>query len=146
MSASANPNSPKRPPRLVPEPFVVEAYFRRFPRCEGLLRDIAAEPWEDRLRLILADWLEDHGEAKRAEHIRLECELDRTADRNRWARLYARVKQLFEEDGDLIGDAGARALAKSPHLSGLHSLELTSNRIGAAGQQALRRCWGLVRL
>src|SRR6476660_7613688 len=40
-----------------------------------LLRDVKQQPDEDRLRLILADWLEDNGDAAdraRAELIRLQ--------------------------------------------------------------------------
>ena len=39
------------------------------------LRKIAAEPDDDSLRLILADWLEERGEQERAEFIRLQVEL-----------------------------------------------------------------------
>src|SRR5687768_2412619 len=86
-------------PRLPPEPFVVEPYFRRFPQCLPLLRDIAAEPWEDRLRFILADWLEDQGEAGRAELIRLECRILRSEDPREKAVLLTRTQQLFAAEG-----------------------------------------------
>ena len=36
-----------------------------------------------------------------------------------------------------IGDAGAQALAASPHLAGLTTLDLYGNRIGEAGARAL---------
>ena len=42
---------------------------------EGLLRAILEEPGDDALRLIYADWLEDHGDAARGEFIRVQCEL-----------------------------------------------------------------------
>src|SRR5262249_32580187 len=38
---------------------------------------------------------------------------------------------------NLVGDAGAEALAASPHLGDLTRLELSANRIGAAGAAAL---------
>jgi uncharacterized protein (TIGR02996 family) len=39
----------------------------------GLLDDCKRRPDEDHPRLILADWLEDHGDSARAEFIRLQC-------------------------------------------------------------------------
>lgn len=47
--------------RLPPRPATVEA---------ALLQDVLAEPYEDAPRLILADWLEDNGNAGRAAFIR----------------------------------------------------------------------------
>jgi uncharacterized protein (TIGR02996 family) len=41
-----------------------------------------------------------------------------------------------------IGDAGARALAGSPHLASLERLDLTGNPIGRAGRRALRARFG----
>lgn len=43
--------------------------------CQGLLADILEHPDDDTPRLILADYLTDHGEPERAEYIRLECKL-----------------------------------------------------------------------
>jgi uncharacterized protein (TIGR02996 family) len=40
----------------------------------GFLRDILERPEDDSVRLIYADWLQDHGEQDRAEFIRLQCE------------------------------------------------------------------------
>lgn len=42
---------------------------------DALLQAILDEPDADDLRLIYADWLEDHGEEERAEFIRVQCEL-----------------------------------------------------------------------
>jgi uncharacterized protein (TIGR02996 family) len=44
---------------------------------EGLLSAIRDEPYSDEPRLILADWLDDHGEPERAEFIRVQCALGR---------------------------------------------------------------------
>ncbi len=41
----------------------------------GFLSAICADPADDTPRLVLADWLDDNGEAERAEFIRLQCEL-----------------------------------------------------------------------
>jgi len=45
---------------------------------DALLRSILESPHEDAPRLIFADWLEDHGEAARAEFIRVQVELARS--------------------------------------------------------------------
>jgi uncharacterized protein (TIGR02996 family) len=41
----------------------------------ALLAAIAARPDDDTPRLVYADWLDDHGDADRAEFIRLQCAL-----------------------------------------------------------------------
>jgi uncharacterized protein (TIGR02996 family) len=41
---------------------------------DGILRDIHAHPRSDALRLLYADWLEDHGAPEHAEFIRLQCQ------------------------------------------------------------------------
>lgn len=45
--------------------------------CEraGLLAAVLDDPGDDAPRLIMADWLEDHGEPERAEFIRVQCEV-----------------------------------------------------------------------
>ncbi len=42
---------------------------------ESFLQDISAHPEDDTPRLIYADWLEDNGDAQRAEFIRVQVEL-----------------------------------------------------------------------
>lgn len=42
---------------------------------EAFLADIIANPADDAVRLIYADWLDDQGEAERAEFIRVQCRL-----------------------------------------------------------------------
>lgn len=45
---------------------------------DALLAAVLAAPADDLPRLVVADWLEEHGEPERAEFIRVQCELDRT--------------------------------------------------------------------
>ena len=45
----------------------------------GLLREAAENPHDDAPRLVLADWLEDHGEPERAEFVRVQLALARLA-------------------------------------------------------------------
>jgi uncharacterized protein (TIGR02996 family) len=51
---------------------------------DALLWDVLCEPWDDAPRLILADWLEEHGQPKRAEFIRLQVELAKYPDQVEW--------------------------------------------------------------
>lgn len=44
-------------------------------RDEAFLHDIVTNPADDVVRLIYADWLNDHGQEDRAEFIRVQCEL-----------------------------------------------------------------------
>ena len=39
-----------------------------------LLSRIIADPDDDQPRLVYADWLDDHGHAEHAEHVRLCCQ------------------------------------------------------------------------
>lgn len=41
----------------------------------ALIAAIRAEPDDDNVRLVYADWLEENGQAERAEFIRLECQV-----------------------------------------------------------------------
>src|SRR5262245_47458161 len=43
----------------------------------ALWRAVVADPHDDAPRLVLADWLEEHGQPERAEFIRLQCRLAR---------------------------------------------------------------------
>ena len=42
---------------------------------EAFMQAILDAPDDDTPRLIFADWLDEHGEAERAEFIRVQCEL-----------------------------------------------------------------------
>ncbi|MFO0879253.1 MAG: TIGR02996 domain-containing protein [Gemmataceae bacterium] len=66
------------------------------PTQAGLLEEICEHPEDFTLRLVYADWLDDHGEAPRAEFIRLQIQrehLDETDPTQPGLR--AREKQLL---------------------------------------------------
>jgi uncharacterized protein (TIGR02996 family) len=70
----------------------------------ALWRAVVADPHDDAPRLILADWLEEHGQPERAEFIRVQCELAWTDDpalRRREAELLAAHRDAFA--GPLAG-------------------------------------------
>jgi uncharacterized protein (TIGR02996 family) len=70
---------------------------------EGFLRAILAQPEDDALRLIYADWLDDHERPERARLIRAQCELhpltelDDTATHERRQTLAAEVVALLKK-------------------------------------------------
>src|SRR5262245_55108850 len=64
---------------------------------QGFLQAIVADPEDEGVRLIYADWLEEQGNP-RGEFIRLQCELEKlSADDPRRPDLEAREKQLLAE-------------------------------------------------
>jgi uncharacterized protein (TIGR02996 family) len=63
---------------------------------EGFLQDIVTHPEDDTPRLVFADWLDEHGDAQRAEFIRVQVELHRLDDGSpRRAELLARQQALL---------------------------------------------------
>jgi uncharacterized protein (TIGR02996 family) len=75
----------------------------------GLLHDCASTPADNAPHLILADWLEDHGQGERAELVRLQCKL---AD---WVPDWQERQALIARQDELIAthrDAWLGALAK----------------------------------
>src|SRR5262245_31927201 len=66
---------------------------------DAFLCAIVAAPEDDAPRLVYADWLDDHGQAERAELIRVQCELARTQPWTpRHAELSARAKALLRPE------------------------------------------------
>jgi uncharacterized protein (TIGR02996 family) len=68
---------------------------------EAFLPAIREAPDEDMPRLVCADWFEEHGQAERAEFIRVQCELARPApddERRRGLRQRARALLAAHEE------------------------------------------------
>ena len=68
------------------------------PNAAPFLAAIRAAPDDDAPRLIYADWLDEHGQAERAEFIRVQCELARRKSpklRKREAELLAKHHDAF---------------------------------------------------
>jgi uncharacterized protein (TIGR02996 family) len=155
---------------------------------EAYLQDIVAHPDDDAPRLVYADWLDDRGDADRAEFIRVQCELARMDEADpRWDGLKEREKrasrsfrkewlggveglvQKWQFRRGLLDSAGVRpkdlvasgeelfrrvplrhvrlygnfadtsvlALAASPNLAKVRSLEFDYPRLTLAGLNAL---------
>ena len=68
---------------------------------DALLQAVRENPGDGSLRLVYADWLEDHGQPERAEFIRVLCELARLPDDPRSVvrrrELEARERALLRE-------------------------------------------------
>jgi uncharacterized protein (TIGR02996 family) len=67
---------------------------------EALLRAVAAEPDDDTVRLVYADWLADHGQPERGEFIRLQCEHARSIRAGRPFAGQEREEELLSRFGD----------------------------------------------
>ncbi|HEY7425177.1 MAG TPA: TIGR02996 domain-containing protein [Gemmataceae bacterium] len=68
--------------------------------ARGFLEDIIAHPDDDAPRLIFADWLEEQGDSKRAEFIRVQIERARLPKWDaRQVRLRLREDALIEQHG-----------------------------------------------
>src|SRR5437762_7367117 len=64
---------------------------------QGFLAAIREHPDDDTPRLVYADWLDDHGDADRAEFIRVQCELARLGEyHERRNELEQREKELLK--------------------------------------------------
>jgi uncharacterized protein (TIGR02996 family) len=64
---------------------------------EALFRAICEQPWEDTPRLAYADWLEENGDPRRAEYIRLEVAIEERVRRRKMLSpsQVARRQQLY---------------------------------------------------
>src|SRR4051812_7418936 len=61
---------------------------------DALFRAICEQPWEDTPRLMYADWLDENGDSRRAEFIRVQIALAKEPDESRRNELVTRAEQL----------------------------------------------------
>lgn len=79
----------------------------------AFLEAILSQPDEDLPRLIFADWLEEQGDAARAEFIRVQCDLARLPRRSPdW-------RALAEREMDLLSVHGGHWRAEVPAFPGI---------------------------
>lgn len=101
------------------------------PKLLALLAECKEKPHEDAPRLILADWLEEHGQAERGEYIRLQMQIrqlpeehpqrDALCERGQalwqqyheqWGNAWKDMEVAFDSSDGLIGlDTGIGELA-----------------------------------
>jgi uncharacterized protein (TIGR02996 family) len=68
---------------------------------EAFIQAIRETPHDDAPRLIYADWLEEHGQADRAEFIRVQCQFARlTEDKPERSVLCLRAEELLRRHWD----------------------------------------------
>jgi uncharacterized protein (TIGR02996 family) len=67
------------------------------PELVALLSACKEQPQEDTPRLVLGDWLEEHGEPERAELVRVQCRLARSEEGPDWPALQARERELLRQ-------------------------------------------------
>jgi uncharacterized protein (TIGR02996 family) len=67
---------------------------------QSFLEHVLDDPDDDVIRLVYADWLEEHGEAARAEFIRVQLERARTAVEG------PRRVELLRREGELLSEHG----------------------------------------
>jgi uncharacterized protein (TIGR02996 family) len=78
----------------------MSSYLSTSPPVLALLQEAREKPDEDGPRLVLADWLEDHGEPIRAEFIRLQCRLGGSAvAKDERESMEIRCEQLLDQHG-----------------------------------------------
>src|SRR5437660_4410728 len=80
---------------------------------EGLLQAVLEAPDDDAPRLIYADWLEEHGDADRAEFIRVQIE---RASLPHWE---ARHLRLALRERELLARHKGRWKAELPDVKGV---------------------------
>jgi uncharacterized protein (TIGR02996 family) len=68
---------------------------------EQFLRAIELEPEDDAVRLVFADWLEEHDDADRARFIRLQCEHYRRYG-SVWPRIDSPHREELEQEIDAL--------------------------------------------
>lgn len=82
------------------------------PDAHALYRSVLANPDDDAPRLILADWLEEHDQANRAEFIRFGCAVARDPFADGFHTQRDRLASLWEENATTW-------LNELPHISGI---------------------------
>jgi len=115
---------------------------------EGLLRAIRDDPEDDSLRLVYADWLEEHGQPERAELIRVQIELGRRPlAPERYELLTERQTKLLTEDaptwmGPLVAHLGYKYFPRGwSYRRGMPVVALTPRKFLGKSFQALAAEW-----
>jgi uncharacterized protein (TIGR02996 family) len=120
--------------------------------ADRFLATIIATPDDDVPRLVFADWLEEHGDADRAEFIRLQCAIARdgarpgereradalqAANRKRWKVQGIPGRQLFRRGFvEYLHIAADDLLRYADHIG--RSAPVTHLRLSAASDRTVR--------
>lgn len=106
----------KNDPECVQLMTATEVKYTAHPEYRAHIAGIIQNPADDLPRLVLADWLDEHGQHDRAEFIRVQCEIERlkrecTAHRT----LQRKVTRLKKRERELY-DLGAAVVLEESHL------------------------------
>ena len=106
------------------------------PDEQGFLAAIREAPDDDTPRLIYADWLDDHGDADRAEFIRVQCEAERLGEFD------PRRPELEERANELLAAHEKNWLGPLPE-GALRSAAVPTRDAGRGGypRRYLLRAW-----
>jgi uncharacterized protein (TIGR02996 family) len=106
----------------------------------AFLDAIRAKPGDDTLRLIFADWLEEHGESARANFIRLQCQAERTpAWTSRRLDLQRQADELLlEHERDWLGDWCDRLVRWEFRRGFVHAATMTAKMFLRHGEDLFR--------
>jgi uncharacterized protein (TIGR02996 family) len=109
----------------------------------AFLAAIAASPDDDLPRLVYADWLDENGDADRAEFIRIQCELERcTPDEDRRQQLKKRQTALLKSHSEVwttdLRTAGLGELAFAYRRGFPHSATLAAPRFAHVAEPLFR--------
>lgn len=106
------------------------------PEWPLLIANIAARPDDDATRLVVADWLDDHGDPARAEFIRVQIELARTDDPARRRMLFRVMDELeFAHEGAWLGPWRLRLLDWIFERGFLSSVRMTAGQFLEYGEE-----------
>jgi uncharacterized protein (TIGR02996 family) len=104
---------------------------------EAFLQAILETPDDDAPRLVCADWLEEQGDAARAEFIRVQCALAGMPPADpRWPLLYRREQQLLADSAE----AWAEPLAEWTKVRGVEAARDPAGR-WVNGRLRFERGW-----
>src|SRR5262245_12981498 len=98
----------------------------------SLLRRCKEAPEDDLPRMVLADWLEDHGEGERAELVRLSVRLDaEEIDQGDEATSLARLHELYSRNAERWLGGLARRAGEHCFRRGLLEVWCKANALGS---------------
>lgn len=105
-----------------------------------LIAAVAERPGDDATRLVLADWLDEQGEAARADFIRASVEAERLRHGTpRRAGLLDRAAELLaEHEGEWLGPWRERLIDWDFKRGLLHRVRLTANTFLRHGEEMFR--------
>ena len=108
------------------------------PDVLAFLQKIKEDPDDDTPRLVLSDWLEEHGDTARAEFIRVQCERAKLTKKNpRCGQLHRRARLLRRRHENHWLEPLREHTLVHDFVRGLVAIEINNRK--AFDKQALRR-------